>query len=743
MGLPWDNSGDTDTDKVVDILDQVSPLFEKIKPLLSEAFSTALSGQFGMPGLTQGYGSTSAFGNQNVGLNMVLNLHNNAVNSAMGDSAENVANQITANREAHIRTFGTGPDGSVLSNEEVKRLANAPLSAIGLTSGTMFNLFQQPEPLLQGVRAGIQYMGVTASPGAAEHQIALRKQTTAMSTAMTNSLIDDEANAKFGFMGGLDRGQLTAELMRTGGFNEIRSENQSAIAALGPNASKEDTAAVMDKLGADTVAITQDAARSIRQFRQFFKGSVTEVMDQVNGFLGTDVAATFDDAGSSMFMRMGATGLATGHTAEQMKQFGSMASQYSSRQGNPLWGSAAAGTVAAQLMGVHRQQQGPYGTNEFIHEETFRKETSFESQGSMHSALAQSIRGAYAYAMDQGGEAGAVALDEALAANPVRSISDVASVAGGALGEVVSPFTLSNWGNMPEARRLMGSDQRSGTIQATMLKAIYEGEGQRRLFELSLGREGGLSSSQVSGIMDTNKGAMTISALMESIPEGLMDTGARWNVAGFMHGRAAMGDTSSEHQQARIAMGLDVETRNLITGNVGSNVQLMTMLEGQGAHGIAGFNAFIAEMDKQNKTRGGSTLGMKDILGQILGRDATNVTTSEVAGFVGASGEMLEALEEHGSDKQKLGLAIVWQGLAQQIGPGGKTLTSAQLKKFQAALAGTEKGEAWDVSDFINFGEVGHDYNKMSFDSDGNYAPFGESENWLEKIHKILDDFVK
>jgi len=520
---------------------------------------------------------------------------------------------------------------------------------------------------------------------------------------------------------------------RTGKLSDLLTKNTAAKNALGADASDEDVAAVMSKLGEDTVKTVQQAGQAIQSFRQFFKGSVTEVFDQVNGLLGTDVAGTFKGAESEMFMRLGATGLATGHTIQQMGGLAGMAHQYSSRNGNPKWGSAAAGTIAGQLLGVHRAIGGG---GEFINSEQFTRDTVFEVEDAMHSSLATSIRGAYARVMTgAGGDARGDALNKALAANPIRSASDVATLTSGILGEDISSFSLDLWGQTPEARRLIWDDQRSGTFEAMQLVAMHEGDQQRKLFELALTREGGLTADAAAAVMKRTGGAMTIDALMGAIDGSGMGTTAIGDVAGLLHGRAAFGHQSSEARQAGIGMALNEASRKLITGNIGSNVQLMQLLSAKGGQGVAGFSAFLQEM-KDDK--GGA--GSKSIIAQLLGVDETTVHPSDVAGFIGANAPMLKWLEEHGTDKEKQGLAIIWEGLSSGVGPGGGNVTSDQLKNFRTALASIgegpmEEGDNYNVSGMTAIAEK---YNGMAFDSDGKLIRPGSEASLLDGILKLL-----
>ena len=336
-----------------------------------------------------------------------------------------------------------------------------------------------------------------------------------------------------------------------------------------------------------------------------------------------------------------------------------------------------------------------------------------------------------------GGAARGDALNKALSTNPVRSASDVATLTSGILGENISSFSLMNWGHTPEARRLMGDDQRSGTIEAMQLVAMHDGDQQRKLFELALTREGGVTADAAAAVMNRAGGAMTIDALMGAIDGSGMGTTAIGNVAGLLHKRAAFGNQSSEAHQAGIGMALNDASRKLITGNIGSNVQLMQLLAAKGGQGVAGFSAFLQEV-KAGKAGAGS----KGIIAQLLGVDETTVTQSDVGEFIGANVPMLKWLEEHGTDKEKQGLAIIWEGLAAGVGPGGGNITSDQLKNFRAALAtasgGMNEDGDWENYNVSGMTAIAEKYNGMAFDSDGNLIRPGNEATLLGQILNIL-----
>jgi len=272
-------------------------------------------------------------------------------------------------------------------------------NAFGLLAGAGFARLQTDQ-LLAGIGSGGRYMGIMAGFGGADDdRLGIARN---MATGLA---ADFPANiSAYGGMRGRDVGIVYSELARTGGFSDILSGDDSA-----------------EDIKAKTVALVQKTSQSISEFRSVFQGSVTQVMDSVNSLLGTDVAATFDDAGRSLAQRLGTTGFVTSTSPSQLQAAMAESAGLSNRAGLGSLNSASAAMLFAEQEAVGRVT----GTNKFINSSQYRRTLLKQTTGAMYSDFARDISGAYAIDEEQ-----KAIIQAGVANGEIRSLSDIAEVTG-------------------------------------------------------------------------------------------------------------------------------------------------------------------------------------------------------------------------------------------------------------------------------------------------------------------------
>ena len=276
------NTGMADTDiaKLRQLISEVvgDP---KLAGMLTSAFESAFGKTFSsnvnmFGGATMPYGSSSMFGPQDAGMNMLRWSQDQSISATMAESTRIVDEMKRDQRENYLMAFG-GAD----SPEQAKAMSER-FTFTGMMSNFMFNQLQTGS-LQRGVEEGSRYMGAGAL-GFDKATLDTQRNASSMGAAVTGDFISNPEN--YSGLKGADVGRLYAEMGRTGQLAKIQDQNEGMF---GPGNAQ----------GA-VIKATQEASRSIQAFRQIFRGSVTDVLDQVNALMGMDVMATFDDQGRSL-----------------------------------------------------------------------------------------------------------------------------------------------------------------------------------------------------------------------------------------------------------------------------------------------------------------------------------------------------------------------------------------------------------------------------------------------------------
>lgn len=677
----------TNTDKadLTSILEAFAPKLAGILgTAITGAFGTSMNSQFGMQGSGMAFGSTTFFGQQDVGQNLSLGFQNAGVNSVMADPIGAMQTEEDRQRRRIFTQFGTDAQGNTLSTGEIDRLMNAPFTATGIAHGLAFNQ-RQPHLLNQGLREGIQYMGVGFAPDSPEHQINLRNQASVMTSRISESFNDPSNAGKWGGMLGQDVGRVFAEMQRTGATNNLRKGANASISALGDDASEEDIEAVMSRLGDDTVKATQQAARAVQSFRRIFKGSVTEAMDMVNSLMGTDVVGTLGGAEAGLLVNnMASTGMVTGLTRHQMGGMAGLSAQFSQSQGLDPWGAAASGTFAAQLMGVHRQEGSG---NAFINESRFQENMIRRVTGAQESGLARDISGAYAVVQDRLGDDAADQFLADIKGKDMKTGTDVAGAAskfqwkGKGIGNSVDAMDINaaSFSAAGERARMAGK----GTAGALAANMGFLNRTRMHMVRAELSARG-LDENAINAIQGSLQDQdLTVDNIMSAAGGSLGDQGLIFR--GHLRRRfgeqaEAFGLGNTFEGDAMLGAAGDDTAIDRIQDQVASNTEIQELLSHKGKNsGLANLTAFVTKVT----TEGTGFIGAKKFV-ELLGGD-TDVSAADIKKFASVSDHLLKSVKDSKSIDDDHGLNMAIMSLATQT-IGDRRMTGKEVKEYQAAI---------------------------------------------------------
>jgi hypothetical protein len=347
------------------------------------------------------YGSNALFSQQDVGRNLIDHFNQQSVNDAMQKSEDVVNKARFAQAMAFQRMFS---DESV-SDDRVTEKANNPFSPLNLMSNFVFAQ-TQPLQLQAGLEHSMKLMGAGSGIGLSDAAMARDiDQRTAALGAMSKTITADVmgmvrndkgelvpggAAAGIGFYGGLrggDIGRVMAEMSRRGGLNQFLTTNGATS-----------TEADIEARAAELRQTARKASQAVASFRQIFRGSVTDVLDQVNSLIGADIMQTLGpQAAQEMGLRMGAAGGAAGFRPAQMAALGGMSMQFSRAMGLDHFGSMSNATESAFLIrAAATPGLGISNPMAFVNEPRFRQTVVQRVTGAEQSQLARSISGAFA-----------------------------------------------------------------------------------------------------------------------------------------------------------------------------------------------------------------------------------------------------------------------------------------------------------------------------------------------------------
>lgn len=583
------------------------------------------------------YGSSTIFGTQDVGLNLVHALRTQSVDAtllAAGEAEDSVR------RESLNQWYrALYPD---MSEGEIESKIDAPLSATGAIQKMVFNAQHQPDRLMAGLREGIQYLGTapylpgTTSDEGIEAQLRIRQEASTMAEAVQrDALVNPE---EYGGLTGEEKGQVFAELARTGAFNAARKEA----------ADIEDPGAAMDQLGKQTVEMTRQASQAIKAFKHLFQGSVPEVLDQINGLMGTDVMQTFSEGGRELAQTMVATGMATGYTPDQMISFSGMSRQLSQAKGLDPWGSVASGTLAAQLVDIHTKTEGG---GRFVNEQRFRENMIRRTTGAQESGISRDIAGAFALIQSSVGQEAADKFIDDLGDDTIRGTSDVVSAANTALGpeSAVTGMDLKN-ASYSAAAETYRAEGGTGML-ALRSNMEFVNRIKRDSLRSSL-HAAGVSDSDVSDIMGSlDDKSLTTDNVMDAV-EGSIENapafeGAWRRRATQMAQGMTMGNNSFESDAMLTAITND-EAYDNMQQQIADSVALQETFKGRGnVSGLGNLQHVIDALEEAD----GADISMRDVFRAATGSDNVDIPEEQMRPFLGKNiDEMIAVANTEGAE---------------------------------------------------------------------------------------------
>jgi len=613
------NSGlqDTDVAKIRQVILEVigdPRLGNFLGDAFQRAFGQTMSSNINMfGGASMPYGSSALFGPRDAGAEMMAQQQDLGIQTAMASSAQTVSRLRREQAEKYLMTFGGA------ENEEQARAMAGRFTFTGMASNFMFNQLQ-PGGLQAGLEEGSRYLGAAAM-GFDDRTLARQERAGTMADSLTEAFLSKPQD--FYGLRGADVGRLYAEMGRTGQLGAI--QRNAAEEAPGSELSETE---IMQR---DVLAATKEASRSIQAFRQIFKGSVTDVLDQVNALMGVDVMSTFDDQGRSLLQNMSAAGAVAGFAPQQMAALGGMSRQVSLQAGLDPWGAAAAATYSAQILGTQRQAGI---SSPLVNQVAFRNDVVRKTTGAQQSGMSRDISGAYALIEQSAGKESA---DEWL-----RNLRDM------------EPDALMNMDASEIARStgikgISGFDVRDASFTAEAEKARAMGVGTRvaarhNMASLQANRlamiENALEMNNVEGregIMNQlRSGPVTEDAMREAFGTNAEANALRGSLMRrfALQAKAAGFTGGARGVDQFLATTYETETTRRIMEDTETGRRFMETLGGRNVSGgIVGLNEYI-------KTMAGSSdpATVKGFVQSVLGGPGRNVDGTEVL-------EMFEGFE--------------------------------------------------------------------------------------------------
>lgn len=644
------------------LLNEIAPsLGDVLGNAFEKAFGQAFQSNIGMyGGATLPYGSTSLFGPRNAGADFMAWSQDQGIAAAMSESQRTVERLRNEQNQNYLLASGAA------STQAQAEAMSRRFTFTGLASNLMFNQLQ-PAALQRGLEEGSRYMGAGAlgwDPMATDDRTDIRM----MNTALTEDFLSNPQ--RYYGLKGADVGRLYAEMGRTGQLSSIRntSENESDMEAR-------------------VVEATREASRSIQAFRQIFRGSVTDVLDQVNAMMGVDVMATFDDQGRSLLQNMSAAGSITGFAPQQMAALGGMSRHISKQAGMDPWGSAAVATHAAQIMGVQRLGH----RSPLVNQVDFRNDVVLQTTGAQQSGMSRDISGAYAMITQRDGKAAADAfLTKIRAMSPEEALRlDPTSLAR-LVGEGVTGFDIRDASYTAEAE--IARSRGIGTRVAAQHNAASINESRMVMIRNRLETSG---VQDVEGIMAAlREGPVTEDAMRKAFAgnEGAMSLrGSLMRTFGLQAEALNISGGARGVDQLLGASFDRTRLDNILKQTDTGRMMLETLGGRNVGGGLSGINAYINELGKE-----GNKGTMQGFVKAALGGDS-DITVDDAGKMLGLFGTGTKNLQDY---LDKRGLSDVDAGRQQMASVGanlaartlftrmykGEAATDAQMKEARDLL---------------------------------------------------------
>jgi hypothetical protein len=569
------------------------------------------------------------------GINPGISAYHSLNNASMGASMSSInasVNEALRQQNQGFHEWLGDTKGEAKSN-------SAGFNVTNLLSKAQFQS-HNPLAFMQGMEETQRYMGFGSAVGLSSNGANYQATVNARAKGVTNAITKDFfANMDdYSGLGGDEIGQITSELARSGGLSDQR-----------------------DKDFSQATKAVKDMSKTVRQLKDFFKGGVADLIDQVNGLSGTDFQATFGKAGSRMLSMSQGVGFATGHTNEQMMRLAGMSRQASLSMGGDSFGAIATSQDIATALGASRNT-GSAADRKFTNEIQRRSGITSTITRSQQGNVARDLSGAYALLKGEGKSADDIAsFMDSLSGKGVKlNGSTIADAINDQFGLDASASEISNLANDNTAMEYRSSGKATGLalksdlalVQAQrkdMLGRLLE---QRGMGDKINDIKGPITGSSIRAALGTGRDANEIMGAFRSLDD------ANSKVLLGMGSRDA--DLFISGQRNR-----DELTR--ISSQAGLRVDLGEMYEGVGT--LSGFRNLsklatedVSTFDKFMKTALGTTdvdltdgllTGVKDFLGKKRGGKDRKSKLQAAREYLGASAAMKDLLSGSPEDVKK------------------------------------------------------------------------------------------
>lgn len=422
------------------------------------------------------------------------------------------------------------------------------------------------------------------------------------------------------------------------------------------------------------INFAQRTAQMVGTAQQFFQGSATEVMDQLNATLGVNAVATLggpQGAGpafgtgsqlNTLLSQMSATGMVTGLTDPQMRMLTTGAANVAvQRGGTPLGALANARDIALFATAANRS-----GVTAFVNEASLRQSIVNQVVRTQESEAARALYGAYAMIEARSGtQAAEEFLDRAGERGGDLTVGAITNMASGELGGI-SASQLIDAGFSQSAERARAGGGATVAMMQARLNTI-QGDRARFLRQLDI------DPTQFGGDLSVQNIERALRATGDPLQMAQMG-----RIRQVFAGQAERyGYRSAEEMDAALrSTRLAAQMREAMTEV--STFQLEMQGFGQ-VRGAMGFIQMVRGLRPGERTTGARALEAliggsgADIRAQILNQ----------AGLF--KEENINAIMQSGDPNQIFGLDVAVQALRTgQI--GGQRLTEEEMEDLREAF---------------------------------------------------------
>jgi hypothetical protein len=592
------------------------------------------------------FGPTALWDTQNVGRNMFEHFMQQTTGAMLTDSAR-VREQARFDfNQRFAGMLGIDP---------------ANINPLGMTLTSFFGteLFRRmgTQQLERGLGMASRYMGALPIGFVGEENQEQQRRLQDQLTSFNRTVMQDFVRNfdQYGGLSGAGVGRIMAEGARLGMLDPAD-----------PNAA---------------INFAQRTAQMVGTAQQFFQGSATEVMDQLNATLGVNAVATLGGAQgyapgysgttqlNNLLTDMSAAGMVTGLTDQQMRMLTTGAANVAmARGGSPLGALANARDVALLATAANRS-----GVSAFVNEATLRQSIMNQVVRTQESESARALYGAAALVESRGGNVNEfMAQVNQQGAN--LSLSGVVDLANQFMrgqdpnAAPVSTSDLINAGYTQAAERMRAGGEGTMAMVESRLNSI-QADRARYLNQLGI-----------------NVGRLDNNFSIENIERTLGPSALTGQIRQVFAAQAERyGYRSAEEMDAALrATRLTAQMREAM-GDV-SQFQL----EMQGFGRVQGAMGFIGLVQRLGEG-GAGRMNMARLAEALIGGGGENIRQRILDREGLFREDRLRAIAESGDPNQLLGLDVAVQALKTgQI--GGQRLSAEEMEDLRETFLTEDAG---------------------------------------------------